>query len=97
MRRVLALGSLVSFTGVVTFKNAARVRETVAATPIDQLMLETDSPFLAPTPYRGKRCEPAYVTYVADEVAGAKDCSLDALSQSTCAAAEAFFRRLPQR
>ncbi len=94
MRRVLALGSLVSFTGVVTFKNAAGVRETLAATPLDQLMLETDSPFLAPVPYRGKRCEPAYVRETADAVARAKGCTLDDLSRVTAQTARGFFPRL---
>src|SRR5439155_10960598 len=61
MRRILGLGSLVSFTGILTFKNGQNIRDTLAATPMDQFMLETDCPFLAPMPYRGKRCEPAYV------------------------------------
>src|SRR2546427_821814 len=61
MRRVLAMGSLTSFTGIVTFKNAQDVRDTVAATPLDRLILETDCPYLAPTPYRGQRCEPTHV------------------------------------
>ncbi len=61
MKRVLEIGSLVSFTGIVTFKNGQNVRDTVAATPPDKFMLETDCPYLAPVPYRGKRCEPAYV------------------------------------
>lgn len=94
MRRVLALNSLVSFTGIVTFKNAAEVRATVAATPLDQLMLETDAPFLAPMPYRGKRCESAYVREIAAVVAQTKGCSLDELSAATCAAARKFFPKL---
>src|SRR5439155_26746656 len=57
MQRVLALGSIVSFTGIVTFKNGQNVRDTLAATPLGSFMLETDCPFLAPIPYRGKRCE----------------------------------------
>jgi TatD DNase family protein len=61
MQRIVAMGSLVSFTGIVTFKNARAVRDTLAATPLDRFMLETDCPYLAPVPYRGKRCEPAYV------------------------------------
>jgi TatD DNase family protein len=96
MRRVLALGSIISFTGIVTFKNAALIRETLAATPLDQFMLETDSPFLAPLPYRGKRCEPAYVKQTADVVAGVKQCSIEALGAATCATAEKFFRNFPR-
>lgn len=94
MRRVLALGSIVSFTGIVTFKNAQSVRDTVAATPPGQFMLETDCPYLAPMPYRGKRCEPAYVKEISETVAKAKNCSLEELSAATCATAEGFFRKL---
>jgi TatD DNase family protein len=93
MRRVLALGSLVSFTGILTFKNGANIRKTMAATPLDQLMLETDSPFLAPMPYRGKRCEPAYVKEISEVAAKVKNCSLEELSAATCSTAESFFRR----
>lgn len=94
MRRILAMGSLVSFTGIVTFKNAHDVRDTVAATPLDQMMLETDCPYLAPVPYRGKRCEPAYVKEIAERVAQVKGCSLEELSDATSAAAREFFPRL---
>jgi TatD DNase family protein len=94
MRRVLELGSLVSFTGILTFKNAANLRETLAATPMDQFMLETDSPFLAPIPYRGKRCEPAYVHEISVVAAEVKQCSLGELSAATCATAERFFQKL---
>jgi TatD DNase family protein len=94
LRRVLDSGSLVSFTGIVTFKNAESVRETVAATPLDRLMLETDSPYLAPVPYRGKRCEPARVREIAEVIAGVKGVSLEQLSRATCANAGSFFRSL---
>ena len=94
MRRVLALGSLVSFTGIVTFKNGQNVRDTLAATPLDQFMLETDCPYLAPVPYRGKRCEPAYVKEIAETVAQVKGCTLEELSAATCATAEKFFPKL---
>ncbi len=96
MRSVLAIGSLVSFTGIVTFKNAQVVRETVAAVPGDQFMLETDSPYLAPVPYRGKRGEPAYVREISETVAQIRGCSLEELSHATCATAERFFSRLIQ-
>lgn len=96
MRRVLALGSLVSFTGILTFKNGQNIRDTLAATPLDQLMLETDCPFLAPMPYRGKRCEPAHLQETAKVAAQVKGCSLEALSAATCATAEKFFGRRRQ-
>lgn len=94
MQRVLAMNSLVSFTGILTFKNAAEVRATVAATPLDRFMLETDAPFLAPMPYRGKRCESAYIKEIAAVVADTKGCTLDQLSAATCRTARDFFPKL---
>src|SRR5262245_45178816 len=66
LENILALNSLVSFTGILTFKGGGNARDALAATPMGKFMLETDSPFLAPTPYRGKRCEPAYVKEIAE-------------------------------
>ena len=94
MHRILGLGSLVSFTGIVTFRNAAGVRETLAAAPADGFMLETDCPYLAPVPYRGKRCEPAHVREIAVEAARTRNCSLEELSRTTCATAARFFPKL---
>jgi len=88
------LGSMVSFTGIATFKNAATVRETVRAAPLGEFMVETDAPFLAPVPHRGKRCEPAYTADTAAFIALEKGCSLEELSAATCAAARGFFRGL---
>jgi TatD DNase family protein len=94
MRQVFDIGSLVSFTGIVTFKNAQNVRDAVAAAPLGQFMLETDCPYLAPVPYRGKRCEPAYVKDISETVAQVKNCSLDELSAATCRTAKEFFQKL---
>lgn len=94
MRRILAMGSIVSFTGIVTFKNGQNVRDTLAATPLGEFMLETDCPFLAPMPYRGKRCEPAYVKEISEVVAKVKNCSLEELSAATCGTAEKFFPKI---
>ena len=94
MQRIVALGSLVSFTGILTFKNAQSIRDTLAATPLDRFMLETDCPYLAPVPYRSKRCEPAYVKEIADVAAQVKGCSLAELSAATCTTAKIFFARL---
>jgi TatD DNase family protein len=94
MRKVLEIGSLVSFTGIVTFKNGHNVRETVAATPMDKFMLETDCPYLAPVPYRGKRCEPAYVKEISETIVQVKMCSPEELSVATCRTAKEFFRNL---
>lgn len=93
-RQVLEIGSLVSFTGIATFKNAENVRRVIAGVPEDRFMLETDCPFLAPVPYRGSRCEPAYVRELAEVVAEVRGCSLEALGTSTCSTARAFFRGL---
>lgn len=94
MQRIVAMGSMVSFTGIVTFKNAQTVRDSAVAVPLDQFMLETDSPYLAPVPYRGKRCEPAYVKEIAQTVAQIRNCSLEELSAATCATAHKFFPKL---
>ena len=94
LRRILDLGWLVSYTGILTFKNGQNIREALAATPIDRFMLETDCPYLAPVPYRGKRCEPAYVKEIAEVAAQARNCSLEELSAATCKTASNFFHRL---
>jgi TatD DNase family protein len=94
MRRILEMGSLVSFTGILTFKNGQNVRDTMAATPLEKFMLETDCPYLAPVPYRGKRCEPAYVKEISEMAAQVKGCSLEELSEATCETAAGFFRGL---
>jgi TatD DNase family protein len=93
MQRVLALGSNVSFTGILTFKSGQNVRDTLAATPPGKFMLETDSPYLAPPPFRGKRCEPAYVKEIAQAAAQIKGCTVEDLSEATNAAAAEFFRK----
>ncbi len=89
---VLDLGHLVSFTGIVTFKNGKQVREVAAQVPIDRFMVETDCPYLAPVPFRGKRCEPAYTRLVAEEIAKARVVSLEEIAGTTTATAEEFFR-----
>ncbi len=94
MKRIVALNSIVSFTGILTFKNGQNIRETLAATPMDCFMLETDTPYLAPVPYRGKRCEPAYVKEISEVAAQVKNCSLEELSRSTCDTAHRFFKEL---
>ena len=93
-KAVAELNGLVSFTGIATFKNATVVRETLRGTPLGGFMLETDCPFLAPVPYRGKRCEPAYVADLAAFVTREKSCSLEELSAATCETARRFFPKL---
>jgi len=94
MRRIIALNSIVSFTGILTFNNGQNIRDALAATPIDRFMLETDTPYLAPVPYRGKRCEPAYVKEISEVAAQVKNCSLEELSRATCGTAQVFFKKL---
>jgi TatD DNase family protein len=93
-QRVLSLGCLVSFTGILTFKNAAEVKASLQAAPLGKFMLETDCPFLAPNPVRGKRCEPAYVPHTAQVMANLVNLDLEALSHLTCQTAHTFFPRL---
>ena len=91
-REILALGHLVSFTGIVTFKNAALVRDVAAAIPPDAFMVETDCPYLAPMPHRGKRCEPAHTRLVAEKIAEVRGATLEEIAEATTRTAEAFFR-----
>lgn len=82
-RRAVALGATLSFSGTVTFKNAEDLREAARVTPLDRIVVETDAPFLTPHPHRGKRNEPAYVRYVADEIARVKQASLGEVIEAT--------------
>ena len=89
---VIALDHLVSFTGIVTFKNGASVREVAAQIPLWKFMVETDCPYLAPVPFRGKRCEPAYTRLVAESIAAARGIPLQEVAEATTETAEKFFR-----
>jgi len=89
---VLDLDHLVSFTGIVTFKNGAAVREVAAQIPLWKFMVETDCPYLAPVPFRGKRCEPAHTRIVAEAIAAARGVSLEEIAEATTETAEQFFR-----
>lgn len=82
-RLALDLGFYLSFSGIVTFKNATIVKEVAQKCPLDRLLVETDSPYLAPVPYRGKPNEPAYVRYVAEEIARLRSLTTDAVHQAT--------------
>ncbi|MER2181119.1 MAG: TatD family hydrolase [Desemzia incerta] len=91
MERFLDLGMHISLSGVVTFKNAPEVREVAKAVPFDKLLIETDAPYLAPVPFRGKRNEPAYVKYVAEEVAKQRGISYEEVGQQTMINANRLF------
>lgn len=82
-RQALDLGFYLSFSGIVTFKNASIVKEVAQKCPLDRLLVETDSPYLAPVPYRGKPNQPAYVRYVAEEIARLRTIELDKLVAAT--------------
>lgn len=88
-RAALDLGFYISFSGILTFKNAQDLREVAAWVPLDRLLIETDSPFLAPVPYRGKVNEPAYVAKVALHLAQLRGLSVEAVAQATT---ENFYR-----
>jgi TatD DNase family protein len=88
----LDLDHVVSFTGIVTFKNGAGVREVAAEIPLWKFMVETDCPYLAPVPFRGKRSEPAHTRIVAEAIAAARGVSLEEISDATTETAEGFFR-----
>ncbi len=81
--QALDLGFHLSFSGIVTFKNAQTVKDVAQKCPLDRLLVETDAPYLAPAPYRGKQNEPAYVRYVAEEIARLRSLSLDEVAQAT--------------
>ncbi|MBI4557774.1 MAG: TatD family hydrolase [Candidatus Hydrogenedentes bacterium] len=87
----LHLGFYISFAGNVTFPKAGALREAARAVPLDRLLVETDSPYLAPQPVRGKRCEPAYVRHTAEALAAIKGCSLEEFGSATSANARRLF------
>lgn len=94
-RRVIALGGLVSFGGVCTFRNAREARETAAACPAGSFMLETDAPYLAPEPHRGKRNEPSFVRETANFLAALRGEEIGQLADHTTGTARGFFRFRP--
>jgi TatD DNase family protein len=90
--QALALGMHISFAGIVTFPKGANVRDVAAMVPADRLLCETDSPYLAPTPHRGKRNEPAWVVRVAEDLATLRGVPLDDLTRQTNANFGVLFR-----
>jgi TatD DNase family protein len=94
-REFLALGLCISFSGIITFKNSASVREAASIVPDDRVMVETDAPYLAPEPYRGKRNEPAYVTRTLEMLANLRRVDAAALGAQVIANAGRLFRLRP--
>ena len=79
----MEMGFYISFSGIVTFKNALAIKEVAKKMPLDRLLIETDSPYLAPVPFRGKTNEPGYVKHVAEEIARLRNISLDEVAAAT--------------
>lgn len=90
--KFLELGGILSFTGIVTFPKSETMHEVVKRIPLERMMVETDAPFLAPVPHRGKRNEPAYVEQVAERIAELRSVSLDAIAKATTDNARRFFK-----
>lgn len=91
-KECIAMNFMISLGGPVTFKNAKMPKEVAAEIPLDKLLIETDAPFLAPHPFRGKRNEPVYVTLVAEEIARLKELSVDEVAKATTANALKIFK-----
>lgn len=89
----IEMGFYISFSGIVTFKNAAQIKAVAQAVPLHRILVETDSPYLAPIPFRGKTNQPAYVKYVAQEIANLRGISLDTVMNATT---ENFFTLFKQ-
>ena len=81
--KAIEMGFYISFSGIVTFKNATQLKAVAQAIPLDKMLVETDSPYLAPMPFRGKINQPSYVKYVAQEIANLRGISLDEVMQAT--------------
>lgn len=90
-RQYVKLGAYISIAGPVTFKNARKLLEVVEMVPLDRLLIETDSPYLTPHPYRGKRNESAHVEHVAAKIAEIKNISYETVSEQTCINAKRYF------
>ena len=93
-RAALDLGFYISFSGIVTFKNAQDLRDVAAFVPLDRLLIETDSPYLAPVPYRGKINNPSYVPFVAAQLAQLRQCPVEQIAEITSRNFEALFKRV---
>ena len=94
--RAIEMGFYISFSGIVTFKNAAALKEVAQQVPLDRILVETDSPYLAPIPFRGKINQPAYVKHVAEEVANLRNISLEALTQASTSNFFNLFKKAAQ-
>jgi len=94
--KIIDLGLSISFTGILTFKNSGALRELAAALPADRILVETDAPYLAPLPYRGKRNEPAYVVETAKVLADTRGVSADEIAAQTTKNFFRLFSKVPR-
>ncbi len=90
-REAAALGMYMGFTGAVTFKNARKAPQAAAAVPDDRLLIETDCPYMAPEPYRGKRCDSSMLPRVAERLAEIRGCTAEEIVEMTCRNAKRLF------
>lgn len=91
-KAALELGFYISFSGILTFKTAQELRDVAAWVPLDRMLIETDSPYLAPVPYRGKTNNPSYVPLVAQQIASLRDCSVEEIAITTSQNFSALFK-----
>ncbi len=91
-KRAMAIGFYISFSGIVTFKNAKELKEVAKQVPMDRILVETDSPYLAPMPYRGKTNQPGYTRYVVQEIADLKEVLFDEVAAATTANFNRLFK-----
>ena len=95
-QKAVAMNMIVSFTGVVTFKKSEALRDIAASVPLDQILVETDAPYLAPMPFRGKTNEPAYVRYTAEAIAAVKGITTEEFAAATTQNFMRYFDKVPQ-
>ena len=95
-RAALDLGFYISFSGILTFRNAAELRDVARFVPLDRCLIETDSPYLAPMPHRGRTNNPSYVAFVAEQLAELRQCPVQAVAEATSTNFERLFRRVTE-
>ena len=95
-RAALDMGFHISFSGILTFRNAEELRDVARFVPLDRCLIETDSPYLAPMPHRGRTNNPSYVAFVAARLAEIKQCPLETIAHATSLNFERLFKRVTE-
>jgi TatD DNase family protein len=93
-RSALDMGFFISFSGILTFRNASELRDVARFVPLDRCLIETDSPYLAPMPHRGRTNNPSYVVFVAEQLAALKNCRVQTVAEATSSNFERLFARV---